>query len=135
MYFGGSLTFNAGSVIIPNVPPQPPGLEETIPVIAYAPFTFTGTLSGYADPSLGGAPLFTAHLMGGGSRIGASAGFGNLGSGVFLDFTDYIFDDAAPTPEPGSLLLFGSGAAWVAARWRRRRCQETVEQPGEQLAI
>lgn len=29
VHYGGSLAFDAGSVAVPNVPPQPPGLEET----------------------------------------------------------------------------------------------------------
>jgi len=35
--------------------------------------------------------------------------------------TTYTFDDPSAVPEPGSLLLFGSGAAALAARWRKRR--------------
>ena len=34
--------------------------------------------------------------------------------------SEYRFDDAAPTPEPGSLLLLASGGAWIATRVRRR---------------
>lgn len=122
VYYGGLLVFNAGSVTVPDVPPQPGGLDETVIVSGRTTFTFTGTLSGFADPSLTGAPLFSVDLTGGGTGpFAAIAGFGNLGSGVFLDYVDYHFDDGAPVPEPGSLLLFGSGVAWVAARCRRRR--------------
>ena len=124
VYYGGSLVFSAGSVIVPGVPPQPAGLDETAIVPAFTTFTFAGTLSGFADPSLTGAPLFSVDLAGSGSGpFAAIAGFGNLGAGVFLDYVDYRFDEGAPVPEPGSLLLFGSGAAWVAARCRRRRQQ------------
>ncbi|HET7696278.1 MAG TPA: PEP-CTERM sorting domain-containing protein [Vicinamibacterales bacterium] len=122
VYYTGSLQFAAGSVIVPDVQPQPPGLDETVIVPAFSPFTFTGTLTGFADPSRTGAPLFSIQLAGGGSSpLGAVAGFGNLGSGTFLDYVDYSFNDVASTPEPGSLLLLGSGAAWIAARCRRRR--------------
>jgi hypothetical protein len=122
VYYSGSLTFIAGSVVIPDVPAQPAGLEETVPVHRFSTFTFSGTLTGYADPSLSGTPLFSTQLTGSGSGpFAVTAAFGNLGSGVFLDSVDYHFDDAAPTPEPGSLLLFGSCAAWGAARWRKRR--------------
>ena len=120
VYYSGLLSFYAGSVRIPDVPPQPEGLEETAIVPAFSAATFSGTLTGFADPSLTGTPLFSAQLVG--SRIfTVTAGFGNVGSGVFLDYVDYYAsENAAPTPEPGSLLLFGSGAAWVAARWRKR---------------
>jgi hypothetical protein len=120
VYYTGSLSFDAGSVIIPEVQPQPPGLDGTIIVSAFSSFTFTGTLNGFADPSRTGAPLFSIQLAGGGSTpLGAVAGFGNLGSGTFLDYVDYSFNEVAATPEPGSLLLLGSGAAWIAARWRK----------------
>jgi hypothetical protein len=125
VYYGGTLSFTADSVVVADVPPQPAGLEETVVQIAFAPFTFTGTLIGFADPSLTGTPLFSVQLAGGGSSpLGGMAGFGNLGTGVFVDYVDYLFDETAPTPEPASLLLFGSGAALVAARCRKRRQQE-----------
>lgn len=122
VYYSGSLNFNAGSVVVPDVPPQPEGLDYPSIVSAFTSFTFTGWVSGFADPSRAGPPLFTLRLVGSGSDpVGAWAGFANVGSGVFLDFVDYHFDEAAPVPEPGSMLLLGSGAAWVLARRRRRR--------------
>lgn len=119
VYYGGSLAFNAGSVVIPNVPPQTGSQDYADIVNALTPFSFTGTLSGFASPSLTGTPLFTLQLAGRGL---GDAGFANLGSGVFLDYSDYHFKDAAaPAPEPGSLLLLGSGIAWITARCRKRR--------------
>ena len=131
VYYSGALVFDAGSVIVPDVQPQPAGLEETAIVPAFSNFTFTGTLIGFADPGRTGTPLFAVQLAGGGfSPVGAVAGFGNLGSGTFLDYVDYSFSDVAATPEPGSLILLGSGAVWMAARrrvstWRpwRARCR------------
>src|SRR5687768_5854621 len=40
VYYSGSLTFTAGSVIVPDVQPQPDGLDYTTTVGAYAPFAF-----------------------------------------------------------------------------------------------
>ena len=121
VYYAGTLAFGAGSVTVPDVPPQAAGLEETVIVPAFSTFTFTGTLTGFADPSRTGVPLFSADLVGGGSRpFSTFAGFGNVGSGVFLDYVDYTFNDVAPVPEPGTLLLVGCGAAWIARRSRKR---------------
>lgn len=33
----------------------------------------------------------------------------------------YEIQDPTATPEPGSLLLIGTGGAFLASRWRRRR--------------
>ena len=121
VYYAGALMFNAGSVIVPNVAPQPPGLDGTTIVPAFSTFSFTGTVAGFSDPSLTGTPLFRADLVGSGNGpFAAVAGFGNVGSGTFLDYADFHFDQISATPEPGSFLLLGTGVAWCAARTRRR---------------
>ena len=124
VYFSGTFNFDAGSVIIPDMAPGSSlpggdGVERR-----FTSFTFTGTLAGFADPALTGTPLFSTQLIGGGGPFGVSVEFENLSAatGTRVYEVIYFFDEnAAPTPEPGSLLLFGSGAAWVAARWRKRR--------------
>ena len=122
VFYSGSLFINGGSVIVPDVPPQPDGLDYNTIVQAFSTFTFTGTVNGFADPGLT-MPLFTADLVGGGNgSFAAEAGFANVGSGVFLDYADYHIDDLSATPEPGSLLLLGSGLAWCVARGRRPEC-------------
>ena len=114
VFFGGSLDIVAGSVIVPNVPIGGPYPRPE------APFRFTGALLGFNDVTRTGAPLFTLQLTGGGTT---SLGFFNYPTspGIHTDGFYYSFDHPEPTPEPGSLWLFGTGAAWMARRWRRRQ--------------
>lgn len=112
VFFSGTFNFDAGSVAVPEVPMGGAG------VFPIAPFSFDGTLAGYANASLTGTPLFSTALAGRGI---ASIGFFNYSGSISADGFSYTFEDTAPVPEPGSLMLFGSGAAWIALRWRTRR--------------
>lgn len=125
VFYSGTFTFDAGSVIVPAMAPGQSGPDSQGLSRAFTTFTFTGTLAAFANASLTGTPLFSTALIGGGT---ARASFSNYPSesGIRVVQLDYQFDDAAPTPEPGSLLLFGTGAAWVAARWRKRRQPSTA---------
>ena len=86
---------------------------------ALGTFRFTGTLAGFAAPG-GGAPLFSTNLSGAGGTVVAFSNFPSE-SGIRVAQLDYHFQSVSATPEPGSLLLLGSGAAWIAARWRTRQ--------------
>jgi hypothetical protein len=120
VFFDGSFHFDAGSVVVPDMPPGQSGPDAQGLTRLFATFTFTGTLAGFADSSRTGPPLFSTDLMGRGVTRVALSNYPPE-SGIRVLQLDYHVDDVAPVPEPGSLLLFGSGAAWCAARWRTRR--------------
>jgi PEP-CTERM motif len=63
-----------------------------------------------------------SHVFFSGSLRGSGTGFANFGTfppGQFWNGTGYSLSGVADTPEPASILLLGSGAAWLAGRRRR----------------
>ena len=78
------------------------------------PFTFAGQLSGYASADRIGTPVFDLALTGSGTARLSMA----LENGRYsFSSLDYTFE-AAPVPEPATLLLVSAGAALM---WRRRQ--------------
>lgn len=105
-----AFTISAGSILIPSSPIENGAIVE---VGARTPFSFTG-LATIEGP---GADLRRISLTGTGTAGISLMGF-NRGPIWFT--SGYRFEDVAATPEPGSLLLFATGAAAVA-RLRRGR--------------
>ncbi len=107
-YFDGVFDFASGTGIVPGQ-----GWVDS-------PFTFTGTLLGYDNPERSGTPFFSQALVGAGQ---ASVYFQETpiidATGYSVWFLKYDFEDAAPVPEPGTLLLVAAGAAAIAYRRRR----------------
>lgn len=100
--FHGFLDFDGGATTITRAS-DGTGVVEGV-------FAFSGLFNGF----LGGTQLFSHTVSGQGT---ASLRFlaGNANQGVSMTFSE----DAAPVPEPASMLLLATGAAGIA--WRRRR--------------
>jgi len=106
-YLGGQFTFTTGDVVLP------PNSEQYLNL--QSPFTFTGTLNIFAfDPS-GPFPVRSVEFTGLGLAIGF---FSRSPEGYTL--TGLTYDFVNPTPEPGTLVLLGSGAALALGRMRGR---------------
>ena len=107
--FRGTLSFDAAPVVIPDAGPF---------ALLTSPFALTGTILGF-ESAAATTPLFFVDVVGSGL---VTLGLQRLENDVpgayrFLGVEYEILD---PVPEPATLLLFGSGAAAVLARVRRR---------------
>jgi len=114
--------FHAGDAVLPTaaaVAAAPFGLG-----LLAAPFTFSGTLlvyPTYAALQAGGPASWTYDLRGSGIADAMLVTSQTSDGQPIVSYSAvYTFtDDPAPTPEPGTLMLFGTAAAALVARRRR----------------
>jgi len=109
--WSGQMSLNGGSIIVPSVL-----TNVTITV----PFTFTATLNGCSGGCLINPTIFTVELVGSGTATLELnfSGLDQLGRPIFFfQKATFQFEEV---PEPASILLFGSGLAFLTAKLRRR---------------
>jgi hypothetical protein len=106
-YWAGSFQFSGGLAPLACV-----SKEGDYDCTAKTPFTFTGSLTHYDE---GGRPLLKRDLIGSGRATLA------IDENLIPLALGYVFDDAAPVPEPATLLLFATGLGAIGRRaWKGR---------------
>jgi hypothetical protein len=116
VFYSGTMSFRGGSVIAPDL--ATPGPNEPSPILDLRRrFHFTARLTAHDSDSRTGEALFTRALAGRG--IGTISFIHDAGDGLTADRIRYEFQQTDPVPEPGTLLLLGSGAAMAIARRRQ----------------
>ena len=118
---GGTLRVAATTF---TAPPPPLG-DPFVPFALSTPFEMSGQLSGFMQTPGQGTPLFSIALTGGG--VATVSGRVNTPSGSYVGETlQFRFTDAAPIPEPASILLVATGVAGLygmRSRGRRERAK------------
>jgi hypothetical protein len=112
----GTFLFDAPDVIIP-----PFASDEFVRIALSAPFTFDGQVAGFAPGDTeDDVPLFQLDLTGQGTALLSLSAFPPGGTYRFPEVS-YTFHDAAPIPEPTSMVLFGTAVAGLLLRRRSSR--------------
>jgi len=113
VYYSGDLLYNAPIVVAPPDPSRSFHFSE--------PFTFSGQLSGFPTAARNTAPLFSTALRGNGTvTFSIFADTGQMFSFGDLDYT-FAAESPSPTPEPATVLLFGTALVGSVGQRLRRR--------------
>ena len=107
LFFSGSMTAAAAPGVVPDI--------SGFRLQTFHPFDFTGSLLAFTNPARTGDPLFAFDLVGQG-HVGVWWQPAVPHAWSYELF--YRVGAADPIPEPGTLLLVGTG---VALGWRRLR--------------
>jgi hypothetical protein len=125
LYYLGTVEFATSGIIGPPLDPA------TSIITITSPFTMSGNLTGYLiDPQIyqgrdPQTPVFSATFIGEGTAIIELL---KVAPNLYGIYSLRFNFQAAPIPEPATLLLFGSGLAGVAARVLKRRKTHKEEQ-------
>jgi hypothetical protein len=118
VFLNGGMAFHTAPVIAPDMPPPTPEGGFTRASLS-VPFVASGFLTAFDNFERTGIPFFSGAFSGQGT---ATVEFFNLPDfGMVSERVRYEFQEAAPTPEPATLVLLGTGLSAACAARRQRR--------------